>query len=289
MTENHKEVTVLYHAGCLDGYGGAWAAWKKFGEGAYYIPLHHDAQLPHEVHGRDVYCIDFTYGEEGLDALLESARSVTLIDHHETSEKLLSKFATTHFDKNHSGATLAWSFFHPGEAPPYLLKAIETIDLWKFEVAGAKEIDAVMGLYDREFPIWDQIVGELEDPDKRQQYIRDGALVLKAVERQVDRVASHAEEIEFEGYRCLMVNSPVKVSYVGQKLYERMPPISLVWSRRGKKVIVSLRSDGSVDVSKLAEKYGGGGHHDSAAFAWTEEEFLDFTDALKAAEKMPQP
>ena len=33
-------------------------------------------------------------------------------------------------------------------------------------------------------------------------------------------------------------------------------------------ITVSLRSDGSVDVSKLAKKYGGGGHKAAAGFSF---------------------
>ncbi len=59
----------------------------------------------------------------------------------------------------------------------------------------------------------------------------------------------------------------------------QMPPIAIIWSRRGKKVIVSLRSDGSVDVAKIAQMYGGGGHAVAAGFSWEVDTFLAFQKA----------
>src|SRR3989344_3757446 len=42
----HKKIAVLYHGGCPDGFGGAYAAWKKFGNMAEYIPLKHGKPAP---------------------------------------------------------------------------------------------------------------------------------------------------------------------------------------------------------------------------------------------------
>ena len=55
-------------------------------------------------------------------------------------------------------------------------------------------------------------------------------------------------------------------SRVGNVLAKNHGPFSLVVSAHPKGYGVSVRGDGSVDVSKLAQKYGGGGHHDSAGF-----------------------
>ena len=33
-----KNIVIIYHTDCRDGFGAAWAAWKKFGDSATYIP-----------------------------------------------------------------------------------------------------------------------------------------------------------------------------------------------------------------------------------------------------------
>jgi len=42
--------------------------------------------------------------------------------------------------------------------------------------------------------------------------------------------------------------------------------IGIVWSRKSGKINVSLRSNGKIDVSKLAFKHGGGGHKAASGF-----------------------
>ncbi len=80
-----------------------------------------------------------------------------------------------------------------------------------------------------------------------------------------------------------MVNTPLHVSYVGKELYTKYPPIAVMWSRRGNSIIVSLRSDGSVDVADIAEKYGGGGHPQAAAFRWEAEHILHLPGIVPGA------
>ena len=42
--------------------------------------------------------------------------------------------ANTHFDMNHSGARLAWDYFHPGKEPPKFINYIEDCDLWAWKL-----------------------------------------------------------------------------------------------------------------------------------------------------------
>ncbi|MBI2036889.1 MAG: hypothetical protein HYT14_00835 [Candidatus Liptonbacteria bacterium] len=43
--------------------------------------------------------------------------------------------------------------------------------------------------------------------------------------------------------------------------------MGIVWYERDGQIKVSLRSNGTVNVAKFAEKFGGGGHKAAAGFA----------------------
>ena len=43
---SHKLIVVFYHAECTDGFTAAWAAWKKFGNRADYVPIFHITPPP---------------------------------------------------------------------------------------------------------------------------------------------------------------------------------------------------------------------------------------------------
>ena len=37
---------IIYHDNCADGFGAAWAAYKKFGaDGAEYLPMNYNADI----------------------------------------------------------------------------------------------------------------------------------------------------------------------------------------------------------------------------------------------------
>ena len=38
LEEELKDIVVIYHAHCQDGFGSAYAAYQKFGDTATYIP-----------------------------------------------------------------------------------------------------------------------------------------------------------------------------------------------------------------------------------------------------------
>src|SRR3989344_1067042 len=83
ITLDMERTIVLYHGSCPDGFGGAYAAWKKFGESAEYIPLHRDAPPATDFAGAHLYFIDFTYPKEIMDQFVAEAASVVVLDHHE--------------------------------------------------------------------------------------------------------------------------------------------------------------------------------------------------------------
>jgi oligoribonuclease NrnB/cAMP/cGMP phosphodiesterase (DHH superfamily) len=119
-------------------------------------------------------------------------------------------------------------------------------------------------------------VAEFETEVGFNKYLEQGKLLTVERETEIDGIVDGAEEVIFEGYKCLMVNSSIHMSFIGARLVGMMPPISIIWARRKNRIHISLRSDGTVDVSALAKKYGGGGHPSASGFSWEEDKFFDF-------------
>ncbi len=75
-----------------------------------------------EVRGRTVYMLDFAFGPELTAALDERAAKLVVLDHHKSAAEKLTGFqcrcGVVHFDMHHSGARLAWEFFHPEKPVP---------------------------------------------------------------------------------------------------------------------------------------------------------------------------
>ncbi len=274
-----KNTVIIYHADCPDGFGAAWAAWKRFGDIASYLPAYHRTEPPAGLEGKEVYTIDYSYSPDQVKKHAPLSKKWVIIDHHITNEPTLPLASEAHFDLTHSGAYLAWTYFHSEKPVPKLIQYVEAADLWNFELPFARELDDAIHLRDLDFLEWDTMAREMETESGFAKLRSEGELLRKANMQEVARLVKHAEEVTFEGYQALMVNSPAHVSELGAALYTQMPPIAIIWSRRGKKVIVSLRSDGSVDVAKIAQMYGGGGHAVAAGFSWEVDTFLAFQKA----------
>lgn len=267
-----KKILVLYHADCPDGFGAAWAAWKKFGKKAEYIAVY-PRRLPEgEIKNKEIYVLDNSIRENDFKKLLAAKNRVIIIDHHKSSEEDVKRSPEYVFDLHHSGAVLAWQYFHPKKKVPLFLKYVEAIDLWKFN-RRILEITAYTHMQQYDFGVWSKIVKDLESGKKMNEYQKLGKVILAYEDAMVEKVIKKSELVSFAGHKALAVNSSLKdlSSILGQTLRKKLPPLGIVWYKEGDLLSVSLRGDGTIDVSQIAKKYGGGGHPNAAGFElpWT--------------------
>jgi oligoribonuclease NrnB/cAMP/cGMP phosphodiesterase (DHH superfamily) len=262
-----KKIAVVYHSSCPDGFAAAWAAWKKFGSRAEYHPVAH-SDKPLALRGKEAYFLDLAYKPHAMRRVIKEAAKVVVIDHHVSSESSV-KLAKEHvYDLKHSGAFLAWKYFHPGKPVPRLIRHIEDEDLWKFKLADTKAVNARLELLNFSFNEFDKAVRDFEKLALRRKFVQEGKLLGAYRTRLVHRlIEENAALVNFLGYRILAINGAKPfTSEIGNVMCKMHPPLAIVWQERKNNVIVSLRSNGKVDVSKIAVRFGGGGHKAAAAF-----------------------
>lgn len=264
----HKKIVVLYHGDCSDGFGGAWAAWRKFGKRAEYIPLFREEPLPKGLVNKTLYFIDFTPNDpKEVSKLLSRNKQVTAIDHHISAKERVLMTTNPLFALNHSGATLAWSYFHSRKKIPWLLRFVEDSDIWTWMLKASEEINEAIRLRPRDFKIWNQMAKELDNQTGRGEYATSGKIILRHRDQMIASLIGGATEVIFLGYKVFALNAPhFFASEGGHILATKHPPFAIVWAEEGESIHVSLRSNGRVDVSKVAQKYGGGGHKNAAGF-----------------------
>lgn len=137
----NPHIIAIYHADCPDGTTAAACLLARYPE-AHLFPLTHaytpgelkvitDRVTPETI----AYTLDCVIGAREL---AEHAKELHIIDHHESAEGETRAFAaekpnvTFTFDNEHSGASLAWSYFNPGIAVPEFVSLVEMDDLYKF-------------------------------------------------------------------------------------------------------------------------------------------------------------
>src|SRR3989344_4426942 len=103
-----ENIVVIYHGDCPDGFGGAYAFWKKFGDHAFYNPAQDRKQPEINIQGKEVYIIDFSYPEEALKRIEQEAKRLVILDHHISAKKAVESVREHIFSNDHSGVGIAW-------------------------------------------------------------------------------------------------------------------------------------------------------------------------------------
>jgi hypothetical protein len=202
-------ITILYHADCPDGFGAAYAAWRRFGDTAAYFPMHHGQPWEMaEIAGHDVYILDFSFSPDTLEIMAGMANSVVLIDHHASARQPWAQRLTLAadggqsyqhpalplslcFDLDKSGARLAWEYFHPAQPVPLILRHIEDMDLWRFALPGTRAICRALRLLDFDFTVWDELIRAAPTPDspRYKALLAEGESIERFFRIEVERLA----------------------------------------------------------------------------------------------------
>ncbi len=204
-----KDIVILYHGDCTDGFGGAWAAWKKFGASAEYIGLYRDSPLPAGLKDKELYFIDFLYEPRIMRKIVKDNKKVVGLDHHITNKDSFGPLAegSVYSEKN-SGAVLAWRYFHPKEMFPILLRYVEDRETWRWALPASKDLSVFMDTFAFNFQFWDKVAGEFEKNVFLKKYIEKGRLLKNYKDFVVKKLIPSAVTVKFAGYKILAVNAP---------------------------------------------------------------------------------
>lgn len=248
---------ILYHAECADGFGAAWAIWKKF-PGARFVPVIHGNPPPPDLTTQRVVIVDFSYNRPTLEQLASETQALLVLDHHITAEKALADLPYAYFDMKKSGAVLAWEWAHDHPVP-WLLDYIQDKDLWTWTLPSSREINAAVASHPFDFELWNGF--------KQKDLEQEGRAILRYEQELVSKLAAQAVLVEFQETVVPSVQSAVLTSQIGERL-SADHPFCLIWHDRDGRRYYSMRSreDGS-DVGAIAASFGGGGHTHAAGFS----------------------
>ena len=267
----------LYHAGCPDGFGAAWAVWRSWGASGHYEARGHDDALDAAAFsGAEVVWVDIAPQNHHLRSLLHVAARVVVLDHHVSSQgryqsdpELADAVARgghhVCFDLEHSGAALAWRHFHPGQELPDLIAYVEDQDLWTWKLPRSREVNAAISVAPYAFEAWDEMASR-----PASDLADEGAPVVRAQQREIERAARAAHPVWLGSHRVEAVNAVAQRAWIGHELATRAAfgvPCAAVYRLAGDRVDVSVYSVGDFDVAALAAERGGGGHRSAAGFS----------------------
>ena len=256
----------IYHGNCADGFGAASII--RMALGSHKVEFHAGIYQnpPPDVTNRDVILVDFSYKRDVLFKMAQKAKSILILDHHKSAAADLTELpenVTAHFDMERSGAMIAWDYFNPGKEPPALLRHIQDRDLWRFELEGTREIQACVLSYPYNFEIWEQLL--CADPEKLR---KDGEAIERKHFKDIhESIKAAAYRMTIAGHNVPVLNAPYCWSSdAGHIMCQDEPFAACYWDTPDGRVFSLRSSNDGLDVSVIAEQFGGGGHVHAAGF-----------------------
>lgn len=279
----NKKTLVIYHGNCADGFTAAWVVRNALGESSCeFFPGMYGQPAP-DCKGRDVVIVDFSYKRDVMLEIIGDASSVVILDHHKSAEEDLDgvfdyMHVTGKFDMTKSGAMLAWLWFFGDQKDnddetkaPAIVRTVQDRDLWKFELPGTREFQAVIFSFHYTFVNWDFIAFNLENAETAQGLFEQGEAIERKHHKDVAELVEKCERFLIIGGHLVPVASLpyTLVSDAAHLMAERHPdkPFAACYWDTPQGRVFGLRSlENGADVSKIAEMYNGGGHKHAAGF-----------------------
>jgi hypothetical protein len=262
------DVVVLYHGHCQDGFGSAFAAWKKFGSSATYLPCSDRVNPPEGLVNKELYILDFSFPKETLLALEQANKRLVVIDHHISGQEAVTSVKEHVFSLDHAASYLSWNYFVGGGIPEFIT-FLEIIDLAK-----DKEhlfVNTITYILSKpySFEAYEELLQDFNSQEQRVTIETYGKIQHDYLELLINAIIEEPDFVVFEGYTvpCVNIALPINEKSIAlNKLYVRYPPFSMSYRFDNGLLKVSLRGNGDVDLTLLAGKYGGGGHRSSSGF-----------------------
>jgi len=272
----NKRPALIYHGGCPDGFGSAYAFWKKYGDSIDYVPMNHNYDKFFGLDesffsGRDIWMADIAMNRDDCIRAFEVANSFFILDHHASAERDLDGLDFCKFDMNHSGAMLSWNYCHPDDEAPILLRYIQDRDLHSQKLEYMSEILTAVDAYDHNFEDWDRLNSMLETKDGFSKLLIQGQAILSYNKTLIKKIKKGAYRGKISGYDVPMINSPFFRHEILLEI-SKGEPFAAAYHFDGEFFIFSMRrsDDNSVDIdlSEIASRFpNGGGHKKAAGFS----------------------
>lgn len=241
----------------------------------------------------DVYIVDYSIKPEEMDKLLKITPRVTWIDHHKSAIEMYNGYKKEIRGIRHengiAGCALTWIYLNKltnfgedviipfkekyFEEVPRFTRLVSDWDTWTFRY-GVTSRKFQAGMLAEKTEPTEEIWKKLDNYGDAviRQIVDHGELIIRYRDSWAKGyLEGYGFETEFEGYNCYAVNmgrcnSEYFKSIGGVDKYDILMPFVY----NGKTWSVSFYSRKGIDVSKIAQKYGGGGHAGASGASFTE-------------------
>ena len=304
VSKDRAQYVVLYHRGCADGVGAAWAVHQWLSRmndvnaqaiyiGVQYDTLAKDLKLMCEAglfHGANVLVVDFSIGASECKLIhSRGALCIDIYDHHKTAREKLAElddnftYVDVVYNELQSGAVITWHELMPLQPVPTVLRYIQDRDLWQFKYPETRAFTSAFFAEGLTFETLDaaKVKHYLETMLVRGDAIEQAKMMNVKQSLGADLYSTNTV-VAFNGtmHTIGLVNVPYYLgSDTAHALLDRHPEVTFAMAyfiKGDGTVSCSCRSRGDFDVSEFAQSMGGGGHAAAAGFTIPVDQFFDW-------------
>ncbi|RME07807.1 MAG: hypothetical protein D6803_02930 [Anaerolineae bacterium] len=272
-SETSSRTLCLYHNDA-DGRASAAIVRRALGPEVSLCEMKYGDSLPLEeiLVSDHIIIVDFSLPRDDMERLATYHR-LTWIDHHKTAIEEMADLAQAWpgvRDTSEAACVLTWRYFFPEQPLPRAIALIGDRDIWRwaYEDTGAfNEGLFQLNTNPHNDRLWQPL---LDDAAQRvDEIIAHGSILRDARLRGIENsVGKYGYEVSFEGYRTLAINMRGSGD-LGEQIRNHGYDIAYCYieqMQEGELVTYVTLYSNSVDVSKIAKKFGGGGHAGAAGF-----------------------
>lgn len=277
-----SKVICYYHKVDLDGKCSAAIVRRKYPDceliGVNY-PDKPDFEAIHE--DCKVIVVDFSFDAYNMDKINTlTMGGLIWIDHHKSAiEKMIAARLDKAFDGKReigkAGCELTWEYLFPEEPMPDAVRLLGRYDVWDHADEDVLPFQYGMRMDSDWHPDFNQDWKELlrippSHANILLERIKNAGYIILKYEAQQNAVYAKAAAfpVEFDGHKAWAINKAVGNSKIFESLSSQDRPLWILFRYKAGMWRYSLYSAPSsgIDVSKIAGKYGGGGHAGAAGF-----------------------
>ncbi len=266
MEKNKEEKVICYFHNDADGVMSASIVKKVYPNAKFIrVDYGHNWDVNDII---DSICIIVDFSFDDMDELKQYPDKLIWIDHHKTAmEKNQELWDSENIeglrDLELSGCELTWTWFFPREVMPRVVELVGDRDMWKFKYGDkTRAFHEYVSIHFKEPS--DYLLAA--NSKMIEEWIEIGKPLFEKKQDQIKKSFDQGIDMILNDHKTRVINSNMNVSETGEYCYlDKKYPMALIWSVRGHKIVVSLRSN-TIDVGEIAKKRGGGGHKFAAGF-----------------------
>ena len=266
---------LCLHHDDADGLCAGAIVRRRFGDAVELHEIDYGRPIPWDKieAAETVIITDFSLPKDDMLKIYEAkGENFIWIDHHISAIEEMSDFESIAGLRalDRAACVLTWQYFLPESSVPAAVLFIGDRDIWQFDYPQTRVFSEGLSAEDTAVnnnALWDALLSN--DQELLQRLIEKGEILLDARLKQIAyHVDTYGFALDFDGYNTLAVNLPGNGD-IGHYICSLGYDVAYVYRDNFQDgqvfTNVTLYSE-TVDVSKLAMRYGGGGHKGAAGF-----------------------